>query len=200
MTKPAVEFQAVGDELRLIYRPRDDTAWVERRFDAGEPLFVKGTFRLTRADLVGDDTPASDDSDDIVWPEDQMVFVVANAEGDYFCFKPEVLGFDEPVLLYREARPDWKWFSAERRVSILGVIQSLGLAFDTAGRSAEIHQQIWMVEGCMEFTVGGTPWRLKAGDCLALKLDAPMVFRNPTRQRARYLVALASPFAAGRSS
>lgn len=49
-TKPAVEFQTVGDELRLIYRPRDDTAWVARRFDAGEPLIIKGTFRLTRND------------------------------------------------------------------------------------------------------------------------------------------------------
>lgn len=128
MTKPAVEFKTFGDELHLIYRPRDDTNWVERRFDAGEPLIIKGTFTLTRAELVEDETPEPDDGEGFVLIEYQMVFVVATAEGEYFRFKPEVLGFDTPVLLHRDARPDWKWFSAERRVSILGVIQSLGLS------------------------------------------------------------------------
>jgi mannose-6-phosphate isomerase-like protein (cupin superfamily) len=47
-----------------------------------------------------------------------------------------------------------------------------------------------MLEGTMEITVGDSSWRLKAGDCLAMRLDSPTVFRNPTRQRARYLVAL----------
>jgi len=40
--------------------------------------------------------------------------------------------------------------------------------------------------------VGETQWRLQAGDCLAMRLDQPRVYRNPTRKPARYLVALAS--------
>jgi hypothetical protein len=55
------------------------------------------------------------------------VFAIAKAEEEYFRFKPEILNFDTPVLLHRDTRPDWKWFSAERKVSILGVIESLGL-------------------------------------------------------------------------
>jgi transcriptional regulator with XRE-family HTH domain len=66
------------------------------------------------------------------------------------------------------------------------------VALESAGRDNEIHQQVWMIEGAMEVTVGGTPWRLEAGDCLAMKLDAPIVYRNPTRKPARYLVAIAT--------
>ena len=66
------------------------------------------------------------------------------------------------------------------------------VALETGGRDAEIHQQVWMIEGTMEVTVDRTPWRLEAGDCLAMKLDVPIVYRNPTRQRARYLVAIAT--------
>jgi len=49
-----------------------------------------------------------------------------------------------------------------------------------------------MIDGTMEITVGDTLWRLATGDCLAMRLNCPIVFRNPTRQPARYLVALAT--------
>jgi transcriptional regulator with XRE-family HTH domain len=70
------------------------------------------------------------------------------------------------------------------------------VAYDTAARDAEVHQQVWMIDGTMEITVGardgGTVWRLETGDCLAMRLDQPIVYRNPTRKPARYLVALAT--------
>jgi transcriptional regulator with XRE-family HTH domain len=64
------------------------------------------------------------------------------------------------------------------------------VAYDSVAR--QIDQQIWMMEGEMELTVGRKRWRLEPGDCLAMRLDRPIVYRNPTRKRARYLVALAS--------
>jgi transcriptional regulator with XRE-family HTH domain len=64
------------------------------------------------------------------------------------------------------------------------------VAYDTSLRDAEIHQQIWVVEGTMEISVGEREWRLETGDCLAMKLDSPIVYRNPARKAARYLVAL----------
>ncbi len=64
------------------------------------------------------------------------------------------------------------------------------VAYDTGTREFETHQQIWMIEGAMALTVGDEHWRLEAGDCLAMRLDCPVVFRNPTRKPARYLVAL----------
>jgi transcriptional regulator with XRE-family HTH domain len=67
------------------------------------------------------------------------------------------------------------------------------VAFDTGARDAEIHQQIWMIEGVMQISVGPQSWRLLAGDCLAMRLDQPLRFHNPSRQRARYLVAISNP-------
>ncbi|MBB5470001.1 transcriptional regulator with XRE-family HTH domain [Paraburkholderia sp. CI2] len=64
------------------------------------------------------------------------------------------------------------------------------VSYETGARDADIHQQVWMLDGSMEIMVGDTSWRLKTGDCLAMRLDSPIVFRNPTRKRARYLVAL----------
>ena len=75
------------------------------------------------------------------------------------------------------------------------------VAYESAGRDIEVHQQVWMIEGTMELTVGTTPWRLQAGDCLSMRLDQPLVYRNPTRKPARYLVALATlPFSPRRTA
>lgn len=59
MTKPAVEFEISDNELRLVYRPRDDTSWVRDRFERGDGLVVKGTFHLTPQDLVEDAAEAA---------------------------------------------------------------------------------------------------------------------------------------------
>jgi len=64
------------------------------------------------------------------------------------------------------------------------------VALETGARDADLRQQIWLIEGVMEITTGGTAWRLEAGDCLAMQLDSPTVFHNPGKKAARYLVAL----------
>jgi transcriptional regulator with XRE-family HTH domain len=64
------------------------------------------------------------------------------------------------------------------------------VAYETALRDADIYQQIWVTEGAMEITVGDRSWSLEAGDCLAMKLDRPVSYRNASRHPARYLVAL----------
>ena len=73
------------------------------------------------------------------------------------------------------------------------------VSYDSPARETDIHQQVWMIDGTMDVSVGDTTWRLDAGDCLAMRLDEPIVYANPTRQPARYLVALATlPFNASR--
>lgn len=64
------------------------------------------------------------------------------------------------------------------------------VAYDATPRDNEVHQQVWMIDGTIDLTVGETTWRLESGDCLAMQLDQPLVYRNPTRRPARYLVAL----------
>jgi len=64
------------------------------------------------------------------------------------------------------------------------------LAFETSTQDVDIQQQVWMIDGSMEITVGEQPWRLEAGDCLAMRVDRPITFFNPGTAPARYLVAL----------
>jgi transcriptional regulator with XRE-family HTH domain len=64
------------------------------------------------------------------------------------------------------------------------------VAYDSVPHNADIHQQVWMIEGAMEISVGDQHWRLEAGDTLAMRLDRHIVYHNPTRKQARYLVAL----------
>lgn len=64
------------------------------------------------------------------------------------------------------------------------------VAFDTSTRDIDIQQQVWMIEGEMDITVGDAQWRLATGDCLAMRVDRPVSFHNPGAKAARYLVAL----------
>ena len=73
------------------------------------------------------------------------------------------------------------------------------VAYETTTRAVDTHQQLWMLDGIMEITMDDVAWRLEAGDCLAIRRDAPVIFRNVTRKSARYLVALTiRPLAPGR--
>lgn len=64
------------------------------------------------------------------------------------------------------------------------------VAFETSERDADIHQLVWMIDGVMEIGHGNERWQLSPGDCLAMRLDAPIRFHNPGAKPARYLVAL----------
>ena len=66
------------------------------------------------------------------------------------------------------------------------------VAFETDGRDVRVYQQIWMLEGAMDITVGADRHRLREGDCLAMQLGLPTIFHNPTRKPARYAVVMAS--------
>jgi transcriptional regulator with XRE-family HTH domain len=65
------------------------------------------------------------------------------------------------------------------------------VAFDHAPRERGICQQIWVLDGTVEVSVGNVTYRLGQDDCLAMKLDQPTAFRNPTRRVARYIAVLA---------
>ena len=72
-------------------------------------------------------------------------------------------------------------FPARRRV-----------AFETGARDVRVHQQVWVLEGAIDITLGEERHRLREGDCLAMQLDRPTMFHNPTRKPARYAVVIAS--------
>lgn len=71
------------------------------------------------------------------------------------------------------------------------------VAYETGAREIDIHQQIWVHEGIVEVTVGDVTHHLSEGDCLAMRLDVPTAFHNPTGTPARYIVVLSSERAYG---
>jgi transcriptional regulator with XRE-family HTH domain len=112
----------------------------------------------------------------------------------------------------REDQPCWQDPASgylRRNVSPPGVPQPIRIvevhfppggrvAFETGGRDTRVHQQVWVLEGAMDITQGGERHRLHEGDCLAMQLDQPTMFHNPTRKPARYAVVIASETASRR--
>jgi transcriptional regulator with XRE-family HTH domain len=67
------------------------------------------------------------------------------------------------------------------------------VAFDNTGRDQRVHQQVWVLAGRIDITVGSERHRLETGDCLAMQLDRPTMFHNPTKKPARYAVVISTP-------
>ena len=66
------------------------------------------------------------------------------------------------------------------------------VAFENDGDGVGVCQQVWVLDGVMDVTVGTERHRLRKGDCLAMRLGSPTMFHNPTRKSARYAVVIAS--------
>lgn len=59
-----------------------------------------------------------------------------------------------------------------------------------AASYAFIRQQIWLIEGRLDFTEGEVVHAMEAGDCLALGLPSDCIFHAPGPANAVYLVGL----------
>jgi len=64
------------------------------------------------------------------------------------------------------------------------------VAYDTGARPGVTHQQIWVLQGALEVTLGKARHELGVGDCLAMVLDQPITFRNRTAKPVRYAVVI----------
>jgi transcriptional regulator with XRE-family HTH domain len=106
----------------------------------------------------------------------------------------------------RDQQPVWKDPASgyrRRNVSPPGVPQPIQIvevqfpagarvAFETGARSIRVHQQVWVLSGAIDVRVGKDRHRLREGDCLAMQLDRPTMFHNPTRKPTRYAVVISS--------
>jgi transcriptional regulator with XRE-family HTH domain len=109
-------------------------------------------------------------------------------------------------LSRRDDQPQWKDPASgylRRNVSPPGVPQPFQIvevhfppggrvAFENGARDTRMLQQVWVLEGSIDITVGEERHRLRKGDCLAMDLDRPTMFHNPTRKTTRYAVVIAS--------
>jgi quercetin dioxygenase-like cupin family protein len=66
------------------------------------------------------------------------------------------------------------------------------VAFETGTRDAAVYQQLWVLEGAIDVTLGAERHRLRRGDCMAMQVDRPIMFHSPTRKPTRYAVVIAS--------
>ena len=81
-------------------------------------------------------------------------------------------------------------------IQIVEVVFPAGarVAYETAARPGVTHQQVWVLEGMIEVGLGDERFELREGDCLAMVLDRPITYHNPTSTSARYCVVIvASP-------
>jgi transcriptional regulator with XRE-family HTH domain len=111
------------------------------------------------------------------------------------------LASNGPVARQAE-QPQWQDPASgyrRRSVSPAGVPQPMQIteihfppkarvAFETGPRETRVYQQIWLLAGAIDVTVGSEQHRLREGDCLAMQLDAPTMFYNPASKPARYAV------------
>lgn len=106
----------------------------------------------------------------------------------------------------RADQPEWQDPESgyrRRNISPAGVPQPMQIveihfpawarvAFESGARDVRVFQQVWVLEGMIDVTVGDERHRLREGDCLAMQLGRPTMFHNPTDEAARYAVVLAS--------
>ena len=77
-------------------------------------------------------------------------------------------------------------------IQIVEVVFPVGghVTYETSVRQPLTHQQIWVLDGAIEVTVGETLHELQTGDCLTMVLDGPIAYRNRGSSPARYAVIL----------
>lgn len=112
---------------------------------------------------------------------------------------------DGPVAR-REDQPQWRDPASgylRRNVSPPDVGQPMQIvevqfpagtrvAFENGPRDRRVYQQVWVLEGAINITLGEECHRLRKGDCLAMQLNRPIMFHNSTRRSTRYVVVIAS--------
>jgi transcriptional regulator with XRE-family HTH domain len=79
------------------------------------------------------------------------------------------------------------------RLRLIEVIFPAGarIAYEPNAAPVPIDQQVWLLQGQMQITVNGQMHALQTGDCLAMTIDQPIVFFNPSNKAARYVVGQA---------
>jgi transcriptional regulator with XRE-family HTH domain len=109
-------------------------------------------------------------------------------------------------LVRRDQQQQWRDPESgyiRRNVSPPGMRQSMQIAeihfppgarvtFETGGRDINVYQQVWVLEGTIDISLGVERYHLREGDCLAMHLDRPIMFNNPTRRTTRYAIVIAS--------
>jgi transcriptional regulator with XRE-family HTH domain len=157
--------------ISLIERGESSpTAVVLERLATGLQVPLAALFELTAVESTAD--PVARAADQVSWRDPHSGYVRRNVSPG---------GVGSPIHIVDVSFPP-----------------HAHVAYETASRQPVIHQQVWVLDGLIEVTYGDMTHRLDQGDCLALVLDQPTAFHNPTDRTTRYAVVIVSPAASWR--
>lgn len=66
------------------------------------------------------------------------------------------------------------------------------VSYDSAPVNGLEHH-LWMLEGALTLTVGGSVFQMRPGDCLRYVLTGPSTFENTGKRDTRYVIAMVHP-------
>ena len=102
----------------MVYRPNiRNPEHVRRDLAEGKSVIIKGTYHLAETDLFKGQI--KQESNEWDGDDEEIRFVVAKALRNYFVFDSAILNVEVPVMIARDSKPTWKWFTAEERTSVI---------------------------------------------------------------------------------
>ncbi|WP_042690677.1 helix-turn-helix domain-containing protein [Azospirillum sp. B506] len=104
--------------------------------------------------------------------------------------RADQIGWTDPATGYHRRNLSPPGFPSPIELVEVDLPPGARVSYDSGNRAATVDQQVYLLDGTIELTVGEVTHRLSTGDCLALRLDRPTGFHNPTDRTARYIVAL----------
>ncbi|MBK1836496.1 helix-turn-helix transcriptional regulator [Azospirillum sp. YIM B02556] len=111
-------------------------------------------------------------------------------DADPVARRADQIAWTDPATGYRRRNLSPPGFPSPIELVEVELPPGTRVSYDSSHRAAVVDQQIHLLDGTIELTVGEVTHRLSTGDCLAMRLDRPTSFHNPTDRTARYIVAL----------
>ncbi|PWC32275.1 XRE family transcriptional regulator [Azospirillum sp. TSO35-2] len=104
--------------------------------------------------------------------------------------RADQIAWQDPATGYRRRNLSPPGFPSPIELVEVELPPGARVSYDSGARATTVDQQVYLLDGTIELTVGEETHRLSGGDCLAMRLDRPTGFHNPTDRPARYIVAL----------
>ncbi|WP_452026848.1 helix-turn-helix domain-containing protein [Azospirillum palustre] len=112
------------------------------------------------------------------------------ADADPVVRRADQIAWTDPATGYRRRNLSPPGYPSPIELVEVELPPGARVSYDSGARAAIVEQQIHLLDGTIELSVGEVTHRLSTGDCLAMRLDRPTGFHNPTDRTARYIVAL----------
>lgn len=108
--------------------------------------------------------------------------------------RAEQLQWTDPQSGYTRRNISPPHFRSPLQIVEIDFPAGASVTYEARMREVGIHQQVWVLEGCMELIVDSNHHRMQAGDCLAMQENQRIVFQNTSKRPARYAVVVNTGF------